>query len=334
MSGEDIPLRQLPRRSALAMCVYNGERYLQKQLDSITNQTLSLDRVVIVDDNSSDGSWDLLQTWKVSCSLDVTLIRNDHNLGVVRNFEKAALLVDAEIVFFADQDDIWYPDKVSSMLRAFDDPKVVLAHSDADLVDDNGVELGRLLWATLLLRDDERALVNSDRAAAVYLKRNLVTGAACAARLDLIKRALPFPQNWIHDEWIALVAGVSGTVAMLDAPAMSYRLHGANTVGIPITNWRWRFRAIRDAIFAPQRQLLQKRKARLDVLKQRSVDWQTPEWFQSDLDSAIHHIDHRLALSANPFRRIRPVVNEWKARRYNDWSSGELSAVHDILFRY
>jgi len=334
MGVDKISACSNPRRlSALAMCVYNGVRYLQEQLDSIAQQTVSLDQIVIVDDKSNDGSWDLLQAWVASCGLNVTLVRNDHNLGFVRNFEKASTLVDADIVFFADQDDIWQSDKVARILRLFDDPKVVLAHSDADLINEEGARLGRRLFATLLLRNEERELVRSGRAAAVYLKRNLVTGAACAVRRELLKHALPFPQShgWSHDEWLALAAGVTGSVAMLEEPTMSYRLHGSNTIGIPITDWRWRLETIACGIFSPQRQALERRLERLNILRERCIQWQPPVWFLQDIDSVLEHIAHRLSLSANPLRRIQPVLREWRARRYNVWSNGELSVIHDIL---
>lgn len=323
----------LQRQTALAMCVYNGERYLQEQLDSITQQTVPLNQIVIVDDNSSDGSWDLLQEWKRVCGLNVTLVRNDHNLGFVRNFEKASMEVDADIVFFADQDDIWHPKKVERMLRLFDDPMVVLAHSDADLIDDKGNRLGRRLFATLLLRNEERELVRSGRSASVYLQRNLVTGAACAVRRELLQYALPFPceSGWSHDEWLALAASLTGTVAMLEEPIMSYRLHGFNTIGIPITDWRWRLRTINRAIFSSQRQALQQRLERLQILRNRCTQWHPPQWFLQDINSALEHITHRLSLSPNPLRRIQPVMREWRSRRYNIWSNGELSVLHDML---
>lgn len=334
MGVDEISSCSNPRRhSALAMCVYNGAPYLQEQLDSIAQQTVRLDQIVIVDDKSNDGSWDLLQAWKANCGLNVSLVRNDHNLGFVRNFEKASALVDADIVFFADQDDIWQTDKVERMLHQFDDPKVMLAHSDADLIDEESARLGRQLFATLLLRNDERAMVRSGRAAAVYLKRNLVTGAACAVRRDLLKHALPFPQShgWSHDEWLALVAGVTGSVAMLEESTMSYRLHGSNTIGIPITDWRWRLQTIVHGIFSPQRQALERRLERLNILRERCIQWDPPVWFLQELDAVLEHLAHRLSLSANPLRRIQPVLREWRGRRYNVWSNGELSVIHDIL---
>lgn len=334
VTDKSSPRVHTPQRTALAMCVYNGARYLDEQLDSIARQSIQLDQVVIVDDNSSDDSWDLLQAWKARCGLNVSLVRNALNLGVVRNFEKAALLVDADIVFFADQDDIWYPDKVARMLQVFEDPQVVLAHSDANLINEDGTQLGRRLFESLLLRDDERELVRTGSAAAVYLKRNLVTGAACAARLELVRRALPFPQDWIHDEWMALAAGVTGAVVMLDDPTMSYRLHGSNTVGLPIPDWYWRLRSIGQAVFYPQRKKLQKRQARLHILQQRSAAWQTPAWFQKDINSALKHVEIRLTLPTNPLRRIQPVLHEWRSGRYNDWSNGELSVIHDILLAH
>jgi len=70
---------------------------------------------------------------------------------------------------------------------------------------------------------------------------------------------------------------------------------------------------------------------RLNILLERCIQWQPPVWFLQDIDSVLEHIAHRLSLSANPLRRIQPVLREWRARRYNVWSNGELSVIHDIL---
>src|SRR3954468_7399679 len=102
--------------AGVAMCVYNGGRYLEAQLDSIALQTELPRLMAIVDDGSTDGSWELLQRWSAAAPFPVTLERNRQNLGVVRNFEKAArLLIDqVDVVFFSDQDDKWYPGKLAA----------------------------------------------------------------------------------------------------------------------------------------------------------------------------------------------------------------------------
>lgn len=318
--------------AGVAMCVYNGERYLNAQLDSMARQTSALDHVVIVDDNSSDGSWELLQRWRDSCGLHVTLVRNTENLGIVRNFGKAASLVESDIVFFADQDDVWYPEKVARVLAAFSEqPDLMLVHSDADLIDQDGQAVGRRLFDALLVRADERAAVREGRAPMVYLKRNLVTGAACAVRASLIKRALPFPPDWLHDEWLALAAGLCGRVAMLDDTCMAYRLHTGNAVGLPLPNLRWRWHSFTRAVLEPQRPALLRRQQRLQTLQRRLADWRAPNWFHEQVGAALAHISCRLSLPPSASRRLRPVWSEWHSRRYHAWSQGELSMLHDLI---
>src|SRR5205085_4211130 len=140
--------------AGVAMCVYNGMRYLRVQLDSIAAQSELPRRMVVVDDGSNDGSWELLQQWASAAPFPVTLERNPQNLGVVRNFEKAArLLIDqVDVVFFSDQDDQWYPGKLAAcvdLLAA--DPGLGLVHSDADLIDSEGQALQSRLFTALLV---------------------------------------------------------------------------------------------------------------------------------------------------------------------------------------
>lgn len=219
--------------SAVVLCTYNGVRFLKEQLDSILNQTPRVDRVYILDDGSTDGTWELLN--ELYASLDtVTLTRNPANLGYVKNFEKGLSLVREDVVFFADQDDIWRPGKVAAYLSCFSQKdEVCLVFGDLALIDEEGHDLGTTLWVkkgfwdpasgkTLLFEDQKRTMAS----------RNVVTGASMAMRTRAAQSWIPFPEGMPHDHYLALrTAASGGLVEVLDQPWGFYRLHAGQTLG-------------------------------------------------------------------------------------------------------
>ena len=84
---------------SVAMTSYNGEKYIEEQIESILNQTVKIDEIIIVDDGSIDGTIDLIKKY------DVTLVQNEKNIGYKENFKKAMSLCHGDIIFLCDQDD-------------------------------------------------------------------------------------------------------------------------------------------------------------------------------------------------------------------------------------
>jgi len=224
-----------PLTSGVALITYNGLRYLPQQLQSILAQTRAVMHIVVSDDCSTDGTWEYLETWASQAPVRVTLVRNDPQLGLSANFEQAVSLVEADIVFSSDQDDVWLPEKVALLAAVFEaDDTVQLAHTDAILVDAEGRDLGSTLFDELDISKTERRDIRSGDAFRVYCRRNVVTGATAAFRRRLIRLIRPLPPKnlFYHDGWLALMAAASGRVVMLDTPTIQYRQHGANLVGV------------------------------------------------------------------------------------------------------
>lgn len=316
------------------MCVYNGERFLARQLGSLTGQSQLPERVAIVDDGSTDGSWELLTEWRKNAPFEVRLARNESNVGVVKNFERAIGLLgeDIDIVFFADQDDIWYPTKLRRFVDPFvEDAAVGLVHSDADLIDENDERRGRSLLQALLLTNEERADVGAGRAYRSYAKRNLVTGAACACRRDVLTLALPFSTHQIHDEWIAFTASLVSRVVLLDECTMAYRLHGHNTVGLPLPTFVWRVKTVLRALVEPQKLRQLQRVERLCEMRDQAAKLRASDDALACVDAALAHARFRSSLPQQMFRRIAAVRTEWRKGQYHAWSNGRTSALHDIL---
>jgi len=222
---------------SVCMSTFNGGRHLREQVDSILLQLGAKDELVVVDDGSHDDSVAVLQALG---DMRIRLHCNDSNLGPVRSFERALGLAKGEIVFLADQDDVWLPGKVEAMVAAL--AAAELAVSDCRVVDESLVELHPSFFARQ--RSGPGLLRN--------LARNSFLGCCMAMRRELLQFALPFPARVpMHDWWLGLVGQTFGRVVFLEQPLLLYRRHGANastTAGVSTAPWsmriRWRLQLV------------------------------------------------------------------------------------------
>lgn len=205
-------------RVSVAMATYNGLAHLDEQLSSLLEALAPGDELVVVDDASTDGTWERLQ------QLDdarVRLHRNPTNLGVRASFERALSLARFEVILLADQDDVWERDKRDRLLAPFmADARVMVAISDASLIDGSGQRFAESFMATR---------GGFDGSLAGTLVRSRFLGCAMAVRRDVLRLALPIPARApMHDMWLGVVGGVLGRVVYVDARLMCYRRHGGN----------------------------------------------------------------------------------------------------------
>src|SRR4030095_10826576 len=128
---------------SVAMCTYNGARYVGEQLDSIASQTRPPDELVVCDDRSSDETVQIVEQFAASAKFPVSLEVNSQNLGSTKNFEKAIEICEGDLIALADQDDVWVPSKLEIIEREFDAvPASGLVFTDAEVVDKNLRPLG------------------------------------------------------------------------------------------------------------------------------------------------------------------------------------------------
>lgn len=106
----------MKEKISIAMTTYNGEKYIIRQLNSIINQTLLPDEVIIFDDCSSDSTAELIKEFiKKNDLKNWFFIQNENNKGWKKNFIDAIKNTTGDIIFCADQDDIWINDKIEKM---------------------------------------------------------------------------------------------------------------------------------------------------------------------------------------------------------------------------
>lgn len=216
---------------SVAMCTYNGSKYLKEQLESIIHQTKQPDEIVICDDQSKDNSVeiakDVLKNWKGI----VNIARNEKNLGFVKNFEKAIGLCHGDIIFLSDQDDVWDKRKIEIMMNAFQNhPDAVLVFHDVELVDKNLNQLFPSFWVDTLHFDYHKFLVSKYT---ILLAKNVVQGSASAIKREVYEAAKPFFKTAIHDEWLALVALELGDLLPIPQTLMKYRQADNQIGGMP-----------------------------------------------------------------------------------------------------
>ena len=217
---------------SVAMCTYNGERFLPQQLASIAKQTRPPDELVVCDDGSTDQTVEMVRDFAASAACSVRLFENHQNLGFVANFEHAIQLCTGDLIALCDQDDTWYPVRLEqSELEFAARPEVGLVFSDADVMDDQGQPTGMRLWQNFgFVGERKQRLLAGDYT--VFAKNRFVTGATVMFRSRLRKSCLPIGSGWLHDEWIAAAAASVADVVPITSPLIRYRQHTSQQVGL------------------------------------------------------------------------------------------------------
>jgi hypothetical protein len=322
---------------SVALCTYNGAAYLREQLESILNQTVRPAQLVISDDGSTDATvsviHDVLSSWREAnpqLVLESILLQNAAPLGVTANFEQALAACTGDLVALSDQDDLWPAGRLERMRAEFAGrPGLLLLHSDARLVDAGGEPLNQSLLDTLFVSVADRAAVHEGRAVDALLRRNIVTGATMMLRRSLLQVARPFPAAWVHDEWLAMVAAITGEVDLLEEPLTDYRQHGGNQIGVASLSVTGKVARLRLPRTVRNRQLLD----RATVLLERAPRF-VPAPSVLTLAKIAEKASHermRSALPAARMRRLRPVLAAWRRGHYQDYGLGLSDVLRDLV---
>jgi glycosyltransferase involved in cell wall biosynthesis len=210
---------------AVILATHNGVRWLPELLESIARQTLVPTTVSILDDASTDGTWELVRDAVVPGGQTVAG-RREANAGAVQTFERLLSIVDTEYFALCDQDDVWLPDKLEKSVSLLESSGADLVYTDLKVVDENLDELAPSMWRL------SNIMPVRGRALVPLILKNSVTGCTVVGRTPLLRKALPFPAGVpMHDWWLGLVAAGGNGVAPLREATVLYRQHGGNEVG-------------------------------------------------------------------------------------------------------
>lgn len=203
---------------SISVCIatYNGSIYIEEQIRSILNQLSQEDNIIISDDNSIDNTINII---KQIDDTRINIYYNEGEKGYTSNFENALKHANGDIIFLADQDDVWIEGKVSATLAQLKKYQFVV--TDANVVDS---ELNILYESHFNLTSVRTGFIRN------FLKTRYI-GACMAFRRYVLDKALPFPKNHslcAHDYWLAIVSELYFNVGLIKTPYLKYRRHTNN----------------------------------------------------------------------------------------------------------
>ena len=214
---------------SVLLSTYNGEKYLNQQLDSLLSQTYKNFEIIARDDGSQDKTLEILHSY------NITIIDSKKNLGAKGSFgallEYAAQNTESEYFMFCDQDDVWESDKIEKTLAKMHEIEIschempILVHTDLNVVDENLKVLDNSMWNYEHINPKLNTLNR-------LLIQNTITGCTVMINKKLAQISLQIPDEAVmHDGWIGLVASKFGKIDFIDEPTIQYRQHGGNSIG-------------------------------------------------------------------------------------------------------
>lgn len=223
---------------SVCMASYNGAHYIKEQIDSILTQLATADELIVSDDGSTDGTIEILADYHSDPRVKVI---EGPKKGLIKNFEHAIAEAVGDIIFLADQDDVWLPDKVAEMVAVFRaEPTTLVVISDLIIVDGD----------LQTIEDSYFDFKGVRKGALANIIRNTYIGAGMAFRKELKSKILPFPKNIpMHDMWIGISAG--DKLQLLEKKLTLYRRHDSNNSQVETTSsliqkLKWRVALVRS----------------------------------------------------------------------------------------
>lgn len=213
-----------------------------EQLNSIIEQTYKSWKLFIRDDGSTDGTVEIIKRYVRQYPGKIRLLSDmEGHLGASESFFRLLKDADAEYIMFADQDDVWLPNKITVSLQKIKEMELkyavdmpLLVHSDLKVTD---TDLNVLSWSFWRYQHlNPQASVVFSR----LLMQNTVTGCTMLIN-DTLRRRISTAQEGIivYDWWIALIAAAFGKIGYTEQPTVLYRQHTNNAVGAK--SWGWKY---------------------------------------------------------------------------------------------
>jgi glycosyltransferase involved in cell wall biosynthesis len=208
----------------LSVCIatYNGEKFIDLQLQSIIKQLDDDDEIIIVDDCSTDNT---LKVIKSISDFRIKIFLNELNRGHVYSFGRALGLASKDVIFMSDQDDIWLDDRITLMKNKLLNANVMLLSSNTNFIDSKGNKIDYSL-NHLSSKTSNNYISNIKD---IFLGKGYYYGCAMALKKELNNIILPIP-NYVesHDLWIALAANINKSNIHCNESTLNRRIHGGN----------------------------------------------------------------------------------------------------------
>jgi len=215
------------------MATYNGEKYIAEQIDSLLKQTYQDIKIYILDDSSTDKTWQIVCEYAERYPTKIFVQRQLRNTGNAKhNFFQLMKTIRDDYLMPCDQDDVWLPEKIEKTLRkmkeieeAHGTDMPILVHTDFCTTD----QMLNILDSSAR----NSAKFNCNRTALhQILTQNVVAGSTAMYNRALADLIYEEPNYCVmHDWWLALLASALGTISYINESTVLHRLHEKNVSG-------------------------------------------------------------------------------------------------------
>lgn len=211
---------------SVLMATYNGEKFIEKQLESISNQSFSDFEVVVVDDFSTDKTVEFIERFfERNDFRNYRIFINDKNLGHNKSFETGIRYCRGDYIALCDQDDVWTDDKLQILYKSATKSGCDLIYSQSYLLMND--KISNKLYPRQ----------NNSSDLFIRLQYNNARGASMFVKRKFLENMLPFSDADIYDKWIYYISFITGKIEFINKPLDFYRSHSHNVVG---TRFRYR----------------------------------------------------------------------------------------------
>ena len=313
---------------SVAMCIYNGEKYIVDQLKSIIEQTILPSEIIICDDCSTDRSALLANQILSECNIRYKYFYNESKKGVANNFLLAIQQCSNEYIFTSDQDDIWSKNKAEVVLKEFErHHEAMLIFSNGELINSSNKSLNCSIWDSVGIT---KTMIQEEKWFEYMLPKHIVTGATMAIRKSLINGIDTIPDGYLHDEWLAMKASILDAVVACPNKLIYYRQHGDNVVGMKkyslmdkIIKWYRHIYNLPDIRITRVERYKFFKTSFFDILSQDKMN---------HLNKCINFWSESCELTnENKFKSIKWIFLNLKQNNYDLYYNGRSGAIRDFL---
>ncbi|MDG4970930.1 glycosyltransferase [Lactococcus lactis] len=312
-------------KTAVLMATYNGEKFIEKQLDSIKNQVLAPDYVIIRDDGSTDGTVEFVKDYISTNDLvGWNIIKNQRNLGWRLNFRQLLIdsqNTDADVIFLSDQDDVWNLGKNKRQLEILaEHQEIEVLSADTEF---NVSASEATVPTNYIFKDNDQEL--SKFPIEHFYKAGFRQGMTLAIKKEFISRFLKYwkeDYNLLpHDALIECLAGLLEVGYNLNECVAVHNRHESNASGKAVVTLKSPKKLHIQELYA-------KYQGYYDVIYKVLQDNNSPLEQEEKVYYEFTKRRIRSAQSGSFFKTIGQVLKDWK--KYEHFSS----RIRDILFSF
>jgi len=198
---------------------YNGSKYIEKQLQSIVDQTYTNIEIIVVDDASQDNTVALIEAMSKKYPI-ISVNAFKENLGYIKNFERGMALANGNLIALSDQDDWWHETKMEKLAKKIGDYDII--YCDSAFTNENLEPTGDSF--------SKRKNMLSSKNPMNFLIENCASGHAMLIKKSLFDKAIPFPKTVPHDWWLAYLATLNNGINYFNEALVKYRHHDNNVI--------------------------------------------------------------------------------------------------------